>query len=149
MAEFELSSPAFDDGEAIPRENTCDGSNESPTLRWTNVPDGTRTLAVIVHDPDAPSGDFVHWLGWNLDPDVGGLEQGVPAPVQGTNGFGRLGYDGPCPPEGHGPHRYYLRLYAIDTDLELEPGAARDQLQNEMEGHVLSEAELLGLYERE
>src|SRR5262245_58719615 len=149
VAEYELSSPAFEDGETIPVEFSCDGANESPPLHWENLPDGTRTLALIVHDPDAPSGDFVHWLGWNIDPEVGGLAAGAPPPVQGTNGFGRLGYLGPCPPPGAGPHRYYFRLYAIDTDLELEPGAAREQLKNEMEGHVLSEAELLGLYQRE
>jgi Raf kinase inhibitor-like YbhB/YbcL family protein len=149
MPGLELSSRAFDDGETIPQEHTCDGKNESPPLQWANVPDGARTLAVIVHDPDSPSGDFVHWLGWNLDPEGGGIEEGVPAPVQGMNGFGRLGYLGPCPPPGDGSHRYYFRLYAIDTDLELEPGAAREQLENEMEGHVLTEAELMGLYERE
>jgi Raf kinase inhibitor-like YbhB/YbcL family protein len=148
MPGLEVTSPAFDDGETIPEKHTCDGGSESPTLRWTNVPDGTRALALIVHDPDAPSGDFTHWLAWNIDPDGGGIEEGVPAPVQGTNGFGRFGYHGPCPPEGHGPHRYYFRLYALDTDLELEPGAAREQLESEMEGHILTEAELMGLYER-
>jgi len=149
MPHLELTSPAFDDGEPIPEKYTCDGKNVSPPLRWEFVPDGTRTMALIVHDPDAPSGDFTHWLGWNIDPESGGIDEGVPAPVQGMNGFGRLGYGGPCPPPGDGFHRYFHELYALDTDLDhLEPGAAKEQLRNEMEGHVITEAFLMGTYER-
>jgi Raf kinase inhibitor-like YbhB/YbcL family protein len=148
MPDLELTSPAFDDGEPIPEKYTADGEGTSPRLTWNYVPEGTRSMALIVHDPDAPSGDFTHWLAWNIDPGSGGLEEGVPAPGQGTHGFGRPGYAGPSPPPGHGPHRYFFRLYALDTELDLEHGAAREQLENEMEGHVLAEAQLMGSYER-
>jgi Raf kinase inhibitor-like YbhB/YbcL family protein len=148
MPDLELTSTAFDDGEPIPESHTADGEGTSPPLGWNFVPEGTRSLALIVHDPDAPSGDFTHWLAWNIDPEAGALDEDVPAPVQGTHGFGRPGYAGPSPPEGDGPHRYFFRLYALDTELDLEPGAAREQLENEIEGHVLGEAQLMGTYER-
>ncbi|MFL5908887.1 MAG: YbhB/YbcL family Raf kinase inhibitor-like protein [Solirubrobacterales bacterium] len=148
MPDPELTSQAFDDGESIPRKYTCDGEDVSPPLAWSFLPDGRRTLALIMHDPDAPSGDFLHWLAWNIDPEPGELGEGVPPPAQGTNGFGRRGYGGPCPPPGHGAHRYFHQLYAVDTELDLEPGAAREQLENEIEGHVLGEARLMGTYER-
>jgi hypothetical protein len=105
-------------------------------------------MALIVLDPDAPSGDFIHWLAWNIDPEAGGLEEGAPAPGQGTHGFGGPGYAGPAPPPGHGPHRYFFHLYALDTDLDLEHGASRDQLETAIDGHVLAEAELMGTYGR-
>jgi Raf kinase inhibitor-like YbhB/YbcL family protein len=148
MPDLELTSPAFDDGEPIPSKHTADGEETPPPLEWNFVPEGTRSLALIVHDPDAPSGDFTHWLAWNIDPDSSGLGEGVPAPPQGTNGFGQTGYGGPAPPEGHGTHRYFHRLYALDTELDLEPGAAREQLQDAIESHVLAEAKLMGTYER-
>jgi Raf kinase inhibitor-like YbhB/YbcL family protein len=149
MPDFELTSPAFDDGEPIAEKHTADGEGSSPPLHWNYVPEGARTLALIVHDPDAPSGDFVHWLAWNIDPESGELVEGAPAPAQGTNGFGRSGWAGPSPPEGHGPHRYFFQLYALATDLDLEHGAAREQLENAMDGHVLAEAQLMGTYERQ
>src|SRR5215211_8963031 len=91
---------------------------------------------------------FVHWLAWNIDPDPGGLDEDTPAPGQGTHGFGRPGWAGPSPPQGHGPHRYFFELYALDTDLDLEHGAAREQLEDAIDGHVLGEAPLMGTYER-
>lgn len=148
MPELELTSDSFEPGEPIPERHTCSGEGTSPPLTWSFVPEGTRTLTLIVHDPDAPSGDFVHWLAWNIDPTDGGIEEGTPAPVEGTQGFGRAGYGGPCPPQGHGPHRYHHRLYALDTELDLEAGAAREQLEDAMKGHVLAEAELMGTFER-
>ena len=148
MPDLELTSSAFDDGDPIPEKHTADGAGSSPPLRWEFVPEGTRTLALIVHDPDAPSGDFIHWLAWNIDPESGGLDEGVPAPAQGTHGFGGQGWAGPSPPEGHGPHRYFFELYALDTELDLEAGAAREQLEDAMEGHVLAQAQLMGTYER-
>jgi Raf kinase inhibitor-like YbhB/YbcL family protein len=148
MPDLELSSTAFDDGGSIPVKHTGDGDGTSPPLAWEFVPDGTGSLVLIVHDPDAPSGDFTHWLAWNIDPEAGGLEEGVSAPAEGTHGFGGPGYAGPSPPQGHGPHRYFFRLYALDTELDLEPGAAREQLESEMGGHVLAEARLMGTYER-
>jgi Raf kinase inhibitor-like YbhB/YbcL family protein len=148
MPDLELTSEAFDDGEPIPERYTCDGDDVSPPLGWSFVPEEARSLALIVHDPDAPSGDFVHWLAWNIDPASGRLDEGVPAPGQGTNGFGRPGYAGPCPPPGHGAHRYFHRLYALAGDLDLEPGAAREQLTEAMEGGVIAEAQLMGTFER-
>jgi Raf kinase inhibitor-like YbhB/YbcL family protein len=148
MPDLELTSPAFDDGEPIPEKHTADGDGTSPRLEWDNVPEETRTLALVVHDPDAPSGDFVHWVAWNIDPDAGSLDEDVPAPAQGTHGFGGRGWAGPSPPEGHGPHRYFFELYALDTELDLEPGAAREQLEDAIDGHVLAKAQLIGTYER-
>lgn len=148
MPELELTSPAFGDGEPIPERHSCDGENSSPPLAWNFVPEGTRSLALIVHDPDAPSGDFLHWLAWNIDPHAGGLDEGASAPAEGANGRGQRGYMGPCPPPGHGPHRYFHELYALDTELDLEPGAAREELEGELDGHVLAEARLAGTYER-
>jgi Raf kinase inhibitor-like YbhB/YbcL family protein len=148
MAELELTSESFDHGEPIPERHTCSGEGTSPPLGWDFVPEGTRTLALIVHDPDAPSGDFVHWLAWNIDPAGDRMDEDVPAPAQGINGFGRPGYAGPCPPPGHGPHHYYFQLFALDTELDLEAGAAREQLEEAIEGHVLGEADLMGTFER-
>ena len=101
-----------------------------------------------MHDPDAPSGDFIHWLAWNIDPGPGSLEEGRSPPAEGTHGGGAVGYMGPCPPPGHGSHRYVHQLFAVDSDLELEPGATRDELQAALDGHVLEEAMLVGTYER-
>jgi Raf kinase inhibitor-like YbhB/YbcL family protein len=144
----ELTSTAFADGAAIPAKYSCEGGNVSPPLAWSFLPDGTRSLALIVHDPDAPSGDFVHWLGWNIDPEPGGLDEGKPAPAEGANGRGEPGYRGPCPPPGDGTHRYFHELYALDHDLDLAPGASREQLESEMDGHVLAKTCLVGTYGR-
>jgi len=144
----ELTSTAFADGAPIPAKYSCDGANVSPPLAWSFLPDGTRSLALIVHDPDAPSGDFVHWLAWNIDPEPGGLDEGKPAPAEGANGRGERGYRGPCPPPGDGTHRYFHELYALDHDLDLAPGASRDELESEMDGHILAEVRLVGTYGR-
>src|SRR6185437_544017 len=112
MTDLELTSNAFDDGEAIPEKYSCDGENVSPPLAWEGLPTGTESLALVVHDPDAPSGDFTHWIAWNIDPEPGHLEEGTSAPGEGVNGRGEIGYMGPCPPPGHGAHRYFHQLYA-------------------------------------
>jgi Raf kinase inhibitor-like YbhB/YbcL family protein len=148
MPEMELTTPAFDDGEPIPERHSCDGDDVSPRLEWSFLPAQAGSLALVVHDPDAPSGDFLHWLGWNLDPDQGALDEGARVPVEGTNGAGRIGYMGPCPPPGHGAHRYIFRLYALASPLDLEPGAARVQLKGAMDGRVVGKARLTGIYER-
>jgi Raf kinase inhibitor-like YbhB/YbcL family protein len=148
MPDVELTSTAFEQGQPIPEKHSCDGDDVSPPLAWGLLPEGTRSLALIVHDPDAPSGDFTHWVGWNIDPEAGGLEEGAHAPGEGTNGFGETGYDGPCPPAGHGAHRYVHELFALDTGLDLEPGSSRERLEDAIEGHVLGGAELVGTYER-
>ncbi len=146
MAGLELRSSVFEDGGTIPSRYTCDGENLSPPLSFAGVPDGTRSLALVVDDPDAPVGTFTHWLAWGIDPGADGLGEGQPAPREGRNGFGTVGYAGPCPPRGR--HRYFFRLHALDTELELEPGADRDVLERSLDGHVLETAELVGGYER-
>jgi Raf kinase inhibitor-like YbhB/YbcL family protein len=148
MAEFALESDAFQNAEAIPERHSCEGEDVSPPLRWGNVPEGTRSMALVVDDPDAPGGIFTHWTAWGLDPAAGGLAEGEGAPVEGRNDFGTSGYRGPCPPPGHGRHRYVFRLYALDADIELAAGAAKADLEQALEGHVLTIAELVGTYER-
>jgi Raf kinase inhibitor-like YbhB/YbcL family protein len=148
MPEPELTSTAFADGAAIPPKYTGDGAGVSPPLAWSFLPEGTRSLALIVHDPDAPSGDFTHWIAWNIDPDPGGLGEGEAAPAEGANGRGENGYMGPSPPEGHGPHRYFHVLSALDTELDLQPGASREEVEGAFDGHVLGTAQLVGTYER-
>jgi Raf kinase inhibitor-like YbhB/YbcL family protein len=148
MAAFELTSPAFEQGGAIPARFTCEGENVSPPLRWSGVPDGTVTLALTCYDPDAPSGTFVHWLGWGIEPDAGELEEGEAAPIEGRNGFGEVGWGGPCPPPGHGPHRYFFRLHALSAEPSLAAGADREQLDAAIATEALAGAELTGIYER-
>ena len=148
MAEFALESSAFGHAQAIPSRYSCEGEDVSPPLRWSNVPEGTRSLAMIVDDPDAPGGVFTHWLAWGLEPAAEGLGEGESAPREGRNDFGTSGYRGPCPPPGHGRHRYVFRLYALDMQLELPAGAAKGELEQAIEGHVLTTAELVGAYER-
>jgi Raf kinase inhibitor-like YbhB/YbcL family protein len=148
MAEFALESSAFDHARPIPSRHSCDGEDLSPPLRWTNVPDEARSLVLLVDDPDAPSGVFTHWVAWGLDPGAGGLGEGEAAPSEGRNDFGTVGYRGPCPPPGHGRHRYVFRLYALERDLELDAGAGKAELEQAIEGHVVTTAELVGTYER-
>jgi Raf kinase inhibitor-like YbhB/YbcL family protein len=148
MAGFQLFSDSFSDGGDIPKRHTCDGENVSPGLRWSGAPDGARSLALIMDDPDAPVGTFTHWLAWGLDPAADGLAEGEPAPAEGRNDFGEIGYGGPCPPPGHGRHRYVFRLHALDTELALAPGARRDRIERALDGHVLQIAQLTGRYAR-
>jgi hypothetical protein len=143
-----LTSGAFEDGGEIPSRHTCEGQNVSPPLSFAGVPEGARSLALTVDDPDAPVGTFAHWLAWNIDPATGGLGEGQAAPREGRNGFGTVGYAGPCPPPGHGRHRYFFRLHALDAELDLEPGADRERLDRALDGHVLETAELVGGYQR-
>jgi Raf kinase inhibitor-like YbhB/YbcL family protein len=148
MAEFALESSAFEHAQAIPSHHSCEGEDVSPPLRWSNVPDGTRSLALVVDDPDAPGGVFTHWVAWALDPTAEGLGEGEPAPREGHNDFGTRGYRGPCPPPGRGRHRYVFRLYALDAEPELPAAATKAQLEQAIPGHVLTTAELVGTYER-
>jgi Raf kinase inhibitor-like YbhB/YbcL family protein len=148
MSEFALESNAFENAQAIPSRHSCESEDVSPPLRWMNVPEGTRSLALVVDDPDAPGGVFTHWLAWGLDPAAEGLDEAKPAPSEGRNDFGTTGYRGPCPPPGHGRHRYVFRLYALDTDIDVGAGAAKAELEQAIEGHVLTTAELVGTYER-
>lgn len=147
---MELTSPEFADHELIPTRCTCDGENMSPELHWQGLPEGTQELALTCEDPDAPGGTFVHWAAWGLDPGAPGLELGeMPAGTrQGLNDFNRTGYGGPCPPPGHGPHRYGFTLYALGERLELPDGGTIDELREAIEGKVLAAAELEGIYAR-
>jgi Raf kinase inhibitor-like YbhB/YbcL family protein len=149
-----LSSPAFQNGESIPREWTGDGEDHSPPLTWTDPPPATRSLALICDDPDAPRGTFTHWIVFNLPPELRELRAGVghaiPLPAvasQGTNDFGRVRYGGPAPPPGK-PHRYSFRLFALDQRLDLKARAIRSEVLSAMEGHVLESSELMGTYGR-
>jgi Raf kinase inhibitor-like YbhB/YbcL family protein len=150
----ELTSTAFREGEAIPKACTGDGKDVSPPLRWSDPPQGTKTFALICDDPDAPRGTWVHWVLFNLPADRRDLPEGVPAQEmldggarQGKNDFGNLGYGGPAPPRGK-PHRYFFKLSALDTSLDLTPGSAKAQLVAAMNGHVLAEGQLMGRYGR-
>jgi hypothetical protein len=150
----ELISPAFKEGESIPTRHTCDGEDVSPPLKWTRVPEGARSVALICDDPDAPAGTWVHWVLYDLPSTVTELPEAI-APSettpqgakQGTNDFQRLGYGGPCPPPGK-PHRYFFKLYALDTQLDLKPRATKKDVVNAMKGHILAEGQLMGTYKR-
>ena len=148
MGQFVLTSDAFTHGGEIPRRHTCEGEDVSPALSWSDPPTGTRVLALIVDDPDAPVGTFTHWLAWNIAPPARRLGEGQSAPAEGTNDFGTGGWSGPCPPRGHGPHRYFFRLHAVDADLQVGFRAGRQELEQALAGHVLETAVLMGTYER-
>ena len=148
MADFLLTSSAFAVGGTIPRRHSCDGEDRSPPLSWTAPPPGSRSLALILDDPDAPGGRFVHWLAWGIGPDTGGLAEGEAAALEGRNDFGTVGYRGPCPPRGRGRHRYRFRLHALGEGLRLAPGAGVAELEQALRDNVLAVAELVGTYER-
>lgn len=150
---MKLESTAFTANEMIPFLYTCDGQDISPELHWNTPPTGTQSLALIVDDPDAPSGIFVHWVLYDIPPETRHLPQAVTASstlpnggTQGKNDFGNLGYGGPCPPSD--VHRYFFKLYALDRELGLTSGATKAQLEAAMDGHILASAELIGRYAR-
>ena len=148
MSKLQLTSRAFPDNGMIPSEYTCDGANGNPPLTIGNVPAKSGSLALIVDDPDAPRGTWVHWVVWNIGPDTTEIPaSSVPEGSAPGNGrFGKQGYGGPCPPSG--THRYFFKLYALDISPTLKAGATKAQLEETMKGHVLEKAELLGLYRR-
>jgi Raf kinase inhibitor-like YbhB/YbcL family protein len=148
-----LTSTAFEEGGMIPAQYACDGQNVSPPLAWSNLPEGTKTLALIADDPDAPRGTWVHWVIYQIPATEHGLSENVPTREtldggarQGKNDFKNIGYGGPCPPSG--THRYFFKLYALDASLDLVPGATKDQLLKVTEGHVLAQGQLMGRYAR-
>jgi Raf kinase inhibitor-like YbhB/YbcL family protein len=147
---FKLTSPSFASGGLMNARHTCDGQNLSPELQWTHVPEGTRSFALIVDDPDAPSGRFTHWLLFDFPASTHGLAEGTSGiGVPGQNDFQQVGYGGPCPPPKDGPHGYFFTLYALDVDsLELPQGATRHEIEGAMEHHILDHAELVGGYAR-
>jgi len=152
--ELSVSSPAFQEGDRIPTEYTCEGRNVSPPLAWSELPAGTQSSALIVDDPDAPGAVFTHWVLFNIPSDSRELPEAVPTQaelpsgaLQGKNDFGRIGYGGPCPPPGR-PHRYRFTLYALDQPLDLKAGVSKKQLLDAMQGHILAQAQLTGTYQR-
>jgi len=153
IMKMKIESSAFKSGEVIPTKYTCEGVNVSPPLKWGPVPEGTKSFALIVDDPDAPLGTWVHWVIFNLPAATTELAEAIPAQKilnnggkQGTNDFHKIGYGGPCPPSG--THRYYFKLYVLNSPLNLDAGATKDQLLKAMEGHILLKTQLVGRYRK-
>jgi Raf kinase inhibitor-like YbhB/YbcL family protein len=150
---LQITSSAFSEGEIIPKRYTCDGPDVSPDLAWNGVPEGTESLALICDDPDAPMGTWVHWVLFNIPPGESGLPAEIPPDKilssgarHGINDFRKSGYGGPCPPGG--THRYFFKLYALDTVLDLDSSITKDKLEKAMKGHILAEGQLMGKYKR-
>ena len=151
---LQISSTAFSAGESIPKKFTCDGPDVSPQLKWNDPPAKTQSMTLIMDDPDAPAGTWVHWVLYELPANTRDLSEGIAKQEQlpsgarqGRNDFGKIGYGGPCPPPGKA-HRYFFKLYALDTKLNLKPGATKAELERAMKSHVLGQAELIGKYGR-
>ena len=151
---LKLSSNSFAPGETIPKPFTCDGEDRSPELHWSDPPAGTKSFALIADDPDAPVGTWVHWVLFNLSPQTRNLPEDLPkkdslegGATQGQNDFHRTGYGGPCPPPGK-PHRYFFKLYALDSVVSVDSRATKSDLERVMKGHILGQGELMGRYGR-
>jgi Raf kinase inhibitor-like YbhB/YbcL family protein len=151
---IQLTSTAFTEGQPIPKKYTCEGPDVSPALSWKGAPEGAKSFALICDDPDAPMGTWVHWVLFNIPADTTGLAEDVPKKLkldsgakQGTSDFKRPGYGGPCPPPGK-PHRYFFKLYALDTVLDLKEGATKKDLEKAMQRHILGQGRLMGTYKR-
>jgi Raf kinase inhibitor-like YbhB/YbcL family protein len=151
---IQISSPAFTEGKPIPTKYTCEAEDASPPLAWSGVPSEAKSLALIVDDPDAPAGTWVHWVIFNLPPSLTELKESIAKTptiegvgTQGNNDFRKIGYGGPCPPRGK-PHRYFFKLYALDASLSLSPGASKADLEKAMRGHILAQGQLIGTYSR-
>lgn len=145
---MKLTSSAFNQNESIPAIYTCDGYNIAPPLEIHDVPVNTKSLVLIVDDPDAPRGTWIHWIVWNIDPETTLIEENVVpiGAVEGTTSFGKPGYGGPCPPSG--AHRYFFKMYALNAILDLLEGASVEELVSVMKNHVVAETQLMGVYER-
>ena len=151
---FALSSKSFPNGGDIPKKFTCDAADVSPEMAWTEAPGGTKSFALIADDPDAPAGTWTHWVLYDLPPEINELaEDSAKQPElpngarQGRNDFGKIGYNGPCPPPGK-PHRYFFKLHALDRKLNLKPGAAKQEVEGAIAEHTLGKAEWMGRYKR-
>ena len=151
---FQIATSAFASGGAIPKKFTCDGPDISPALSWRGSPAETQSFALIADDPDAPGGTWVHWVLYDVPANIHELQEGMPkreelpnGTKQGRNDFRKIGYGGPCPPPGK-PHRYFFKLYALGAKLGLKSGATKADLERAMKGHILAQAELIGLYGR-
>lgn len=159
MENIIVLSEAFNQGEKIPTEYTCDGKDISPQLTWTRIPDNTVSLVLFMYDPDAPRRPFIHWVIFNISPSIRGLPKMVPntptltpwpfgdGAYQGLNDFGKVGYGGPCPPPDK-PHRYFFKIYALSTKLNIPPGTSNAYVRQYMEGDILASGELMGIYGR-
>lgn len=154
--EIIIESPAFKYGEFIPVKYTCEGKDISPPLAWKNIPEGTKGVVLICDDPDAPGGTWVHWVIYNIPPDLKELKEGIPPEkelrngiMQGRNSWDRIGYGGPCPPPGHGVHRYFFKIYAIDKVLEFSPGMTKEEILKIIKGHIIAEGKLMGKFKRD
>lgn len=152
---LQLTSDAFTNGQSIPAKYSCKGRNLSPALAWNEPPAGIQSFALIMDDPDAPGGTWVHWVLFNIPAEARSLPEDLPvtgknvdphAIFVGSNSWGDIGYGGPCPPSG--THRYYFKFYALDTTISLLPGATKEQLLREMDGHILAQAELMGTFSK-
>jgi hypothetical protein len=146
LKKLSLKSPAFENNKPIPVKYTCDGADINPPLTVDGVPEETKTLVLIVDDPDAPAGTFNHWLVWNIPSTTRKIEENTVPGTEGISTSRKHAYDGPCPP--YGTHRYFFKVYALDTQLELKANATKRDVEKAMEGHVLAEGELIGLYSR-
>ena len=148
MGALQITSPAFQNNGNIPRQYTCDGRDINPPLAIENIPQGTKSIALICDDPDAPVGIWVHWVIWNIDPNVKEIkENSVPqGAIEGINDFRKHSYGGPCPPSG--THRYFFKVYALDVVLNISPNSTKADLEKAMKGHILAEGQLVGLYKR-
>jgi Raf kinase inhibitor-like YbhB/YbcL family protein len=151
--ELDIRSNAFNEGELIPLKYTCDGNDISPPLQWSQPPKETKSMVLICDDPDAPVGTWVHWVLYGLSPDTQELPEGISNEKEvlggakhGVNDFRKYGYGGPCPPGG--THRYFFKLYAVDKAIEIEAGATKDEILNAINGYILAEGQLMGLYSR-
>lgn len=147
---LELNCPAFKNNEYIPSKYSCEGENVSPALSWSGAPQGTKSFVLIIDDPDAPMGDWVHWLVYDIPEDKNSISENASLKSsckEGKTSFDTIGFGGPCPPPGK-PHRYFFKLYSLDTMLNLPAGLTKQQLLKAMEGHILGKAQLLGLYKR-
>jgi len=153
MKTLVIKSSAFEQMGMIPEKYTCKGVNVSPPLQWSDVPEGTKSFALIHDDPDAPSGDWIHWVLYNIPADVRELKENIPTKKelddgtrQGITDFGKLSYGGPCPPSG--THRYFFKLYALDEMLDLPAGSTKEELIKAMQGHILAQGELIGRFKK-
>lgn len=151
---IKITSPFFDQGGMIPAEYTCDGKDISPALEWSGIPENAKSLALICDDPDAPAGEWVHWVIFNIPATATGLPENVPphevlerGARHGLNDFRKFGYGGPCPPSG--THRYFFKIFALDIEIDLPPGATKNDLVRAMKGHIVSKGELIGRYKRQ
>jgi len=149
LTKLSLTSDAFQNGQPIPTQYTCDGADQTPALHWGEPPAGTKSFALVIDDPDAPSGTFRHWGVYDIPASARSLGGGQKLGTEVANDFGKPGYGGPCPPKGHGPHHYHFKLFALDIDrLDVSPGAKVVDVENAATRHAIAQGELVGIYER-